>query len=153
LDDASRRTEIAVDLRWRMRVPQVRKRALFQLLLQHPVRMIAITQPRPEIDFPRFAPPRATVTAGVKSRASRVGELRRCQRRDLMSRMQREKMRHMPVFVLGVIPIRAPLLDLAPRSNIEAAVETREGVVDLGRELVIAETTCGFGSVGEQVVD
>ncbi len=75
LRDARACAEIAVDLKRRMRVPQIRQRAVTQLLRQHQVRVIAVKQARPEIDLPRFAPSSAAIAA----RAQRDAPLQRIQ--------------------------------------------------------------------------
>ncbi len=63
LRDAGRAAEVAVNLKRRMGVEEVRERVPGQRFDEHLVRVIAVEEARPEIDFPRLAPAGAPVAA------------------------------------------------------------------------------------------
>ena len=72
--------EVAVDLKRRVEIQQVRQRRLREQRLIVLVRLLAVLEPRPEVDDPRAAP--AGVSAAVREppldrRARRARELRR----------------------------------------------------------------------------
>src|SRR5687768_9698986 len=82
--------EVAVDLKWRMQIPQVRQRRLGEQRLVVLPRLLAIFEARPEVDDPRAAP--AGVAAAVREaaldrRARGLRQGRSATQRDLIARV------------------------------------------------------------------
>src|SRR5437588_1781943 len=75
LRNSRRATEVAIDLKWGMRVEKIRIRVSRQRFDEHFVRMVAIEEAGPEIDLPGFAPAGAAVAAEEEGLPGRGGKL------------------------------------------------------------------------------
>ena len=155
LDHARRGAEVAVDLERRMRVPEIRQRAVAQQPLQQLVRAVAVAQARPEVDLPGAAPAGAGITARIERGARRGGELGVLHRIDGMPGMQREQVRHVAMVVLRVVEVRLPFLQLAPLADAQAAdrASPAPSSTRLRECLVARRARAASTRVGEQVRD
>ena len=102
-------TEIAINLKRRMRIEKIRQRGLGQQRLNVLPRLVAIAQPRPEIDDPRATPARVSAPSRdptFNRLARRRRKFRRAASCDLPSRMLREHMRAAVLIVLLMIEPR-----------------------------------------------
>ena len=78
LGDARGSTEISVNLKRRVQIPQVRQRRLREQRQIIRVRLFAVLQARPEVDDPRAAPARVPAAVGqapLDGGASGLGKL------------------------------------------------------------------------------
>src|SRR5262249_15508176 len=98
--DSGCRSEVAVDLKWRMSVEQISVHATSAVVwrtfyenwrqrsLQKSISMIAIQQSCPEIDFPGQTPACATVATHLQGLLCSSKQLWRFTRSDLIARIQ-----------------------------------------------------------------
>ncbi len=123
LGDAGSRAEVTIDLKRRMRVEKVGVDAAalavvnvvprarnVQQVTQQEVRMITIQQPRPEVDAPCHRPPGGLVAARGQGDLRGGGQVRRRHGRNLASRMKREEVRDVAMFVADIIAVLRPFL-------------------------------------------
>ena len=127
LGDTGGRAEVAVDLERRVVVPQVVERRTLELLAQQLVSAIAVEQASPEVDLPGLRPAGSAVTAALERGARRLGQFRRLGGRHGASREERVQVRDVAVLVGRVVQrlLHLPLLQLAPRADVEARVDAR----------------------------
>lgn len=86
--------EVAVDLKWRVEVEQIRGGALPEQGPEIVGRLRTVAEACPEVDDPGAAPTGVASAAGQASferHPGGAGELRRAPARDLPSRVQREQ--------------------------------------------------------------
>ena len=122
LGDGRRAAEVAVDLERRVRVEHVGIGALgAEQELQDVVGVVAVGEPRPEIDPPRRRPARRLIAANFERPFHGRGELRRAPDVDVVAGKQAEQVRDMPVMDLGRlhVPVVEPFLQLAGAADLQ----------------------------------
>ena len=122
LGDPRRPAEVAIDLERRVRIEQVRERGLPKQRQHVLVRELGFLQPRPEVDDPRAAPAGMTPAVGqppLQRFLGRRRQFRRAVQRDLVARVQRIELRHVPVAGLHFLEVLRPFLDLPVLADLE----------------------------------
>ena len=120
------------------------------------MRFLCISQTCPEIDDPRPAP--AGVSPAVREPvferfSCRGSQLRRAGNGNLLARVQREKMRDMPVAGLGFLKFLIPFHQSAIRVDLRAG-QVAPGGFDLFYKLIVdSEYLRRLNAIGEQIVD
>ena len=155
LDDASRATEVSVDLERWVVVEQIGQRRLRQQRAQIVIDRLAVAQTREEIDQPRAAPARVSATVGeaeIKRFSRGVEQLRRDVAGELRARMQAEEMRDVTVPGLGLAEGARPFhqssvcADLGPRELRARLLDARDE-----RVLVVPKHRRGIEQVREHI--
>ncbi len=117
--DAAGGAEVAVNLEWGMGVEQVGQGAFgCQLLREHGVGVVAIQQARPEINFPSHRPAGTVITTKQQGLFGGIKEFRRAAPGDFVAGMQSPEVRHMAVFLVRVVLVFQPFLQLAVLSDL-----------------------------------
>ena len=91
---------------------------VLQVRPQHPVGVVAVEQPRPEVDLPGLAPAGAAVAAQLERPPHGRGEVRRVERVDLVAGIQPDEVRHVAVLRVLVVPVAIPLLQVAAAADL-----------------------------------
>jgi hypothetical protein len=88
--DARGTTEIAVNLKGRMRIEHVWIRALrIEQHSKHGMRVISLSEPCPNVDSPAKAPTRCFIASNIEGPSCSGGEFRSVLDRNLIGGMQR----------------------------------------------------------------
>ena len=101
--DAGGAAEIAVDLKWRMGVPQVVQSAVPEKIPEQFVGSVTVIQSGPLVQFPTHTPPRSPVSPMVQGDSGGLREFGCRQRRQSVSRMEPEQMIEMTVMVIRIV--------------------------------------------------
>lgn len=120
LRNGRRASQVAVDLKRRMRIEQVGIRPLrTEERAQDLVRAVTVLQARPQVETPSDGPAGGEVAALLEPPAHRAGQLRRSAQRDLAGRIEAIQMRDVTVLLIGCrrIPVFEPLLQLTLRAD------------------------------------
>lgn len=112
-----RTAEIAVNLKGRMRIPQVVQCPVLQQIAIEFIGVVAVVQPRPQVQFPPHAPARCEVTAKCQHDAGRIGQCGSGNGGNRMSRMEAEEMIDVPMRIFGVVYVPRPLHQLSIASD------------------------------------
>ena len=84
----------------------------------HLVGVVAVPQPRPQVNPPAFRPARRFIAFDLQRFAARLCQFGRAVRPDVVAGIQPEQMRLMPVFGINVFPVVIPFLQITGRSNL-----------------------------------
>ena len=122
LGDCRRAAEVAVDLKRRVRVEHVGVGALgAEQELQDVVRVVAVAEPRPEVDPPRGGPAGRLIAANLERAFHGGREFGRAAHVDVVPGEQAEQVRHVPVVDLRRlhVPVVEPFLQLAGAADLQ----------------------------------
>ena len=101
--NAGRAAKIAVDLKWRMGVPQVVQSAVPEKIPEQFVGSVTVIQSGPLVQFPTHTPSCGTVSPMVQGDSGGLREFGCRQRRQSVSRMEPEQMIEMTVMVIRIV--------------------------------------------------
>ena len=121
LGDCRRAAEVAVDLKRRVRVEHVRVGALrAEQELQDVVRVVAVAEPRPEVDPPGGGPARCLIAADLERAFHGCRQRGRAADVDVVPGEQTEQVRHVAVVDLRRlhVPVLEPFLQLAGAADL-----------------------------------
>ena len=129
-----------------MRVEQIRQRGFPQQRLNILARLVAIAEPRPEVDDPRATPARVTAAARqsfLQRQSRRRREFRRAISRNLFSGMQREEMRDVPMPRLVLLELLAPFHQPTVAANLRP-LQSRQSVFHFSHDarVLVREGQC-----------
>ena len=151
LGNAGGSSEVTVDLKWRMLIPKIICRSVFQQIAQERMGMVSVAETRPVVEFPAHRPSGCRITALTQGLAGGVSKFGICQRIDSVTRMKSEEMVCMAVGIAVDIYIAAPFLKLTVATDAvgQDTVEFRLPAGTVGD--IRVESFCGADRLGKNL--